>query len=192
MPAVVERIIFDGRLSGVRTARSGAAALDPCAAKAEYERGLKDGEARAREALARDWEEIKQLKHGVLARMETAWTKALRESESGLISLALEIARRIVGGIEISSETVAAVVREALNDVEGDSAAQVELNPEDLALLQRAEPGWLTASEAAGRLTLRASAEVTRGGCIVRTKFGILDARRETKLEIVRQTLQAN
>lgn len=189
---VVERIVFDSRLAGVRTARGGTAALEPCAAKAEYERGFKDGEARAREALAHDWEEIKRLKEGVLVRMEAAWGKALRESESGLISLALEIAQRIVAGVEISAETVAAVVRETLNEVEGSSPVQVQLNPDDLALLESAEPGWLAASREAGNLTFQASAEVTRGGCVVKTKFGTVDARRETKLEMVRQAVQAN
>jgi flagellar biosynthesis/type III secretory pathway protein FliH len=34
-----------------------------------------------------------------------------------------------------------------------------------------------------------ATAEVTRGGCFVQTRFGIIDARRETKMNQLRQTL---
>jgi hypothetical protein len=33
------------------------------------------------------------------------------------------------------------------------------------------------------------SVEVTRGGCLVETRFGVIDARRETKLELIRQSL---
>jgi len=34
-----------------------------------------------------------------------------------------------------------------------------------------------------------ASSEVSRGGCLIQTRFGLVDARRETKLEQLQQTL---
>jgi flagellar biosynthesis/type III secretory pathway protein FliH len=34
------------------------------------------------------------------------------------------------------------------------------------------------------------SPEVTPGGCLVQTRFGVIDARRETKLELIRQSLE--
>jgi flagellar biosynthesis/type III secretory pathway protein FliH len=34
------------------------------------------------------------------------------------------------------------------------------------------------------------SPEVTRGGCLVQTRFGIIDARRETKIELLKQAMQ--
>jgi flagellar biosynthesis/type III secretory pathway protein FliH len=40
-----------------------------------------------------------------------------------------------------------------------------------------------------GPIRFAASSEVTRGGCTVRTRFGLLDARRETKIEQMRQSL---
>jgi flagellar biosynthesis/type III secretory pathway protein FliH len=33
------------------------------------------------------------------------------------------------------------------------------------------------------------SAQVSRAGCLVQTRFGAIDARRETKLEAIRQSL---
>jgi flagellar biosynthesis/type III secretory pathway protein FliH len=40
-----------------------------------------------------------------------------------------------------------------------------------------------------GPLRFSGAAEVTRGGCIVQTRFGLVDARRETKMEQLRQAL---
>jgi len=35
------------------------------------------------------------------------------------------------------------------------------------------------------------SPEVTRGGCLVQTQFGTVDARRETKFDLLQRTLTA-
>lgn len=40
-------------------------------------------------------------------------------------------------------------------------------------------------------LRFAGSSEVTRGGCLVQTRFGVIDARRETKVEQIRQALNA-
>ena len=42
-----------------------------------------------------------------------------------------------------------------------------------------------------GPLRFSHSSEIGRGGCIIQTRFGLIDARRETKLEQLRQTLSA-
>jgi flagellar biosynthesis/type III secretory pathway protein FliH len=41
----------------------------------------------------------------------------------------------------------------------------------------------------AGPLRFISATEVTRGGCLVQTRFGLIDARRETKLAQLKQSL---
>jgi flagellar biosynthesis/type III secretory pathway protein FliH len=41
------------------------------------------------------------------------------------------------------------------------------------------------------RMKFQVSPQVTRGGCMIQTNFGIVDARRETKLAALKQSLQA-
>ena len=43
--------------------------------------------------------------------------------------------------------------------------------------------------DTANRIAYLAFFEVTRGGCMVHTRFGLLDARRETKIEQLRQSI---
>jgi flagellar assembly protein FliH len=83
---------------------------------------------------------------------------------------------------------VEAAIREALTQVEETANVHVLLHAEDLALL-RSSDSELVADAGSGRLRLTSSPEVTRGGCVVRTHFGEVDARRETKLEQVRKAL---
>jgi flagellar biosynthesis/type III secretory pathway protein FliH len=39
------------------------------------------------------------------------------------------------------------------------------------------------------RVEFRPRPEVSRGGCILHTRFGVIDARRETKIESLRDAL---
>ena len=86
---------------------------------------------------------------------------------------------------------VEAVVREALSQVEDTAEITIHLHPDDLALLRKhavpPSPGRCPKPALCGSCD---SSEVTRGGCMVHTRFGLLDARRETKLEQLRQSFR--
>jgi flagellar assembly protein FliH len=82
-------------------------------------------------------------------------------------------------------------VREALTQVEDTADVTIQLHAEDLALLQKHKSDVLKSAPNSKPLQFAASAEVTRGGCLVRTRFGIIDARRETKLDQLREAIAA-
>ena len=155
---------------------------------AGYERGVIDGEKALSEQLLRQRNELMQLHSGAVAALQDAVPEVVRQSEDALIALAFEIAQKLVVELPITRETVAATVREALSQVEGATEFSVALHPEDFALLESHTA--LLGSAAAGRqVRFTASHEITRGGCVVQTRFGIIDARRETKLARVAESL---
>jgi flagellar assembly protein FliH len=117
--------------------------------------------------------------------------QVIRETEKALIELALEAARKVVAGLPIESKMVEAVVREAVSQVEDTAEITIQLHPHDLALLRKHQSPILQGLPETGPLRFTHSAEVTRGGCVVHTRFGLLDARRETKIEQLRQSLAA-
>jgi flagellar assembly protein FliH len=84
---------------------------------------------------------------------------------------------------------VDAVIREALRQVEDTAEIIIQLHPDDLALLRQHNAPLLNGLPETGPLRFAGAPEVTRGGCIVQTRFGLVDARRETKLEQLRQAL---
>ena len=91
----------------------------------------------------------------------------------------------------VSEEMVEAAVRSALAQAEEGVGFQVFLHADDLALLQRSNSPVLLPGPGNEAMHFQASAEVTRGGCLVETRFGVIDARRETKLKLIRQSLNA-
>jgi flagellar assembly protein FliH len=158
-------------------------------AQAEYERGRREGEKALSEQLIRQRGELIELQNGVLTSLNQAVNQVTRECEGAMIALALEIAGKLVADLPIASEMVEAAVREALANVEQNTNLTVLLNPMDYELLQQANAPVLLTEVGGQKLKFQTSAQVTRGGCMVQTHFGVIDARRETKLEALKQSL---
>jgi len=161
------------------------------AEQAAYERGLADGEKRLSEQLLRQRAEVLELQNGILASLRQAVPWVVRQSEAGVVSLALEVARKLISDLPVSAEMVEAAVRSALAQAEESTEFQIALHADDLALLQRSNSPVLLPGSGNEAMHFHASAEVTRGGCLVETRFGVIDTRRETKLKLIQQSLNA-
>lgn len=153
-----------------------------------FERGRLQAEKSLTTQIVSQRTEMVQLQNGVLKSLRDAIGQVVRETEGTLIEIALTTAQRLVAGVPISADMVAAAMREALAQVEETADVQVLLHPDDFALLKGSDAGLL-GDAGAGRLRLASSPDVSRGGCVVRTHFGDIDARRETKLSQMRKAL---
>ena len=159
------------------------------AEQAAYQNGLVDGEKALSEQLMRQRAELMDLHNGAILALQQAVPQVVQQTEDAMIALAFEIAQKLVAELPITREVVAAQVREGLEQVEDTTEFNVLLHPEDLALLQP-NPHEALGGEVAGRkMRFVAAREITRGGCIVQTRFGIIDTRRETKLARIAQSL---
>lgn len=158
---------------------------------AAYERGRRDGEKALSAQLLQQRSELLELHQGVVESLRAAVPQITEETEKALIELTLEAAQKIIAGMPIQPKIVEAVVREAIGQVEDSAEIAVHLHPDDLALLRKHQSPILQGLPETGPLKFVTSSEVTRGGCMVHTRFGLLDARRETKIEQVRQSLFA-
>jgi flagellar assembly protein FliH len=157
---------------------------------AAYERGRRDAEKALREQLLQQRSELLELHQGVVDKLRGAVPQVVAETEEALLNLAFEAARRLVAGVKLTSKMVEAVVREALSHVEDKTEIAIHLHADDLALLRKHKSPLLKGTPDSGPLRFISSTEIARGDCLVQTRFGLLDARRETKLEQLRQSLK--
>ena len=156
-----------------------------------YERGLLDGERRLGELLMQQRSEIQHLHSGVLESLRKSVAEVLRESEETLVDLAFEVARKLVAEVPVAREQVEANVRAAMAEAKDATEFLVHLHPDDLDLLQRHASELLAPETAPPNTRFVGASDVDRGGCVVRTEFGAIDARRETRLARVRRALDA-
>jgi flagellar assembly protein FliH len=157
--------------------------------RAAYDRGRVEGEKALCEQLVQQRNEMQELLQGVVHSLQGAVPQVLRDSEQMMVRLALEIAQKLVADTPLSVELVEAAVHDALSQVEGTSEMVVRLHPADLELLQKINSSLLTPGPGMKDVRFHASTDVTRGGCLVETRFGVIDARRETKFDLLKRSL---
>lgn len=154
-----------------------------------FQRGRCEGEKKAADQFLRERGELLELQNGVFHSLREMMPRLISECEQIVVNLALEAAQKVVAGLPVSVEMVEAAVREALGTLETASEMTVLLNGEDLELLRRVNSPLLLIESAGKEVRIEVSPQVTRGGCIVQTRFGTVDARRETKLDLLRNSL---
>jgi flagellar assembly protein FliH len=194
MPARHEPIRLCESLLDVRIAlpfrpRAQAQSISAEQLKARYDEGVRDGEKALREQLLQQRKEVQEVQQGLLKSLSECLPQLRRECESTLVAIALEAAQKLVGSLPISSEMISAVVKEALSHCEATQGVVVQVHPEDLNLLQRINAPVLATHIGGEAVRFEPSPEVTRGGCLVQSHFGVLDARRETKFEVLKKSL---
>ncbi|MGA2656941.1 MAG: FliH/SctL family protein [Verrucomicrobiota bacterium] len=188
---ILDQPLLEARVVAANPSQSREAsqARDSQLEQAAFDRGMAEGEKRLADQLLRQRAQLIELQNGVLASLRQAVPQVVAQCESGLIELALEVARKLVFDLPISVEMVEAAIRSAIAQAEERAELDVLLHADDLALLRQCNSPALLPVPGNGSIRFHNSAEVSRGGCLVQTRFGAIDARRETKLELIRQSL---
>ncbi len=180
--------------AGSREAAGLTAAVEPPPTdqwQSGFDLGRIEGERSLSEQLLNQRKEVHELSQGILESLRQAVPQVVRAAETTLVSLALEVAQRLVADLPISAPMMEAAIREALAQVEENAQITVRLHSADLELLQTANSTLVQAGESAKEIRFLGSPEVTRGGCLVQTRFGTIDARRETKFDLLKRSLLA-
>jgi len=186
-----EQAVRDVRVTVLGTNGAEAETRDRANEDATFERGIAEGEKRLSEQLLRQRSELLQLQNGVLASLRNAVSNVIRDTENAVVELAVEVARKIVSDLPVSRDMVEGAIRGAMAQVEESAEFHVYLHADDLAMLQQCNSPVLTPDPGSQPVHFHASPDVSRGGCIIQTRFGIIDARRETKIDLIRQSLNA-
>lgn len=117
--------------------------------------------------------------------------QARLEAKDTALLLARKMAERIVGhAVAVDGEVMREIARRALATVALDhSQVRLRVHPEDLDALQAAPEKGVAALSSTADLTLIADAKVGRGGCIVETAAGRVDARLDVQLDALEEVL---
>jgi len=180
-------ILTDARADAQREAE----AIRDDARRAGHAEGLEAGRA-AGEQAARD-EVVRSLSDEIGALVE-GWTLVLEdlratrrtmieEAADDLLLLAGELARRIVGRtIELDGDVATRQVEEAVRLVGGARLKTIVVHPADLERVREHLPTLLETVGGARDVVLQADGTIDRGGCVVRTDDGEVDATIRTQL----------
>ena len=156
--------------------------------RAAAEKGRAEAQQLYSQQLIEQRQQLTALQDGILGALKDSIPGVVRDCETHVAALALEVARKLVDGMPVSAEMIEAAVSTAMQQVEESSHYTIFVNPADLQLLESKSSSILGGSDTR-KITITPSNEISRGGCIVETPFGRVDARRETKLELLKSAL---
>jgi flagellar assembly protein FliH len=112
--------------------------------------------------------------------------------EAHAVDLALFLAERVLGAaLAVQPERVVEAVRGALRGIVERERVTVLVHPQDLDTVREAMDGLRVTLGGIEYCEVQAERRVTRGGAVVRTPDGDVDARVETKLQRAREVVEA-
>ncbi|MEL6183215.1 MAG: type III secretion system stator protein SctL [Myxococcota bacterium] len=163
--AEAQRILEEAREAATETHQRG------------FERGREDGKAEFTQALSAALLRVRQIEENL---------------EGEYIGLVRDCVEKILGQeLQQSPAAILGVVRNALLDARQQREITVRVHPEDAAVLEKNQPRLLEVLARANAVDVRRDPGVTRGGCIVSTELGTIDARLERQLDALAAAVHA-
>lgn len=162
-----DRIIADSKKQGYDTG---------------YEAGYQDGNKEAERLVER----MHTVLDAVMARRE----EILSETEYQIVELVVLMARKVVKIISENQKTVIMNnVLQALKKVKGRGDVTIRVNLADVKLTTEHVNDFIQRVEAVKGITVMEDTTVEKGGCIVETDFGAIDARISSQLTELEQKI---
>ena len=139
------------------------------------EEGFKEGKLEVERLIDR--------MHVVLDRAMDKRAEILEQTEAQVVELVLLIARKVVKTIsENQKNVVLSNIAQALRKLKTRSDVIVRVNLADLQLTTEHAKDFIETAENAKKLSIVEDSGVDRGGCIIETDFGEIDARIQSQL----------
>ena len=183
--AVVESEVYDAHQKAKEIVEQAERQAAQLLEKAKSERDATVGAAREQgrqEGLTQATE--------VLLRAKQEAAQIVAESEPQIVKLALVIAEKIIGRmLEEDSELVLSIAAQAIESVRQQRELILRVNPEDAQLLRNSRKKLMDMLGRTKDIAVREDPEVERGGCIIETENGTVDAQLRTQLAMLEQAL---
>lgn len=126
-----------------------------------------------------------------LAALENEMRRVEEEMNKTIVPLALTAVKKIIGKeLEAKPETITDIVRTALKPVSQHRKITIFVNKEDLDLVESDRPQIKTLFEHLDSLSIKVREDVARGGCIIETEAGIINAQLGSQLKALEAAFQ--
>ena len=148
-----------------------------------YKTGFDEGREKGYEEGNLEAQRLIDRLHGILDRIMDKRQEILDNTEQQIVELVLLMARKVVKVIsENQRNVVMSNVLQALRKVKGRGDVIVRVNLADVKLTTEHTKDFMRAVENIQNITVAEDSSIDRGGCIIETDFGAIDARISSQL----------
>ncbi len=185
-----ERSVFSPFPQAPRTLPAPEKLAHESALRAAYEQGLSEGLSEGAVQAEAEIEGMRATLEMVVQELWGARERLQKELQEDACRLAMEVARKVVGEVAVREQgMVDRMVSEALRRVAVRDRITVRVNPDDLEAVRAQRERWLSLVEGVEHFEIVEDRRVGRGGALVTTLDGSVDARWATQLQEVERAL---
>jgi len=114
----------------------------------------------------------------------------LDKGEEQMVKLAIAIAEKILQQeVSTSKEIILGVLKGALKNIAETEGMKVHLNPQDFRYMMEVKKDFLQSFDGIRNIVFEEDSSIKRGGAVVETMFGEVDARLENQIKEIKAAL---
>lgn len=186
---VEESIALKEPLKGVRVTYAGPSTFTLEDVRKREKEAYQSGYAAAEQYLNMQIleyrKELHSLEGGLLKNVDTSFNEMVETVQARIPGLAIQLVKKVWSGLMWDGDAVRGMVEEILAEYcTGKETVEVFLSASDLHLLEGFEE-----DTPYGKVVLKEDMTLKPGDCLVQTKFGLIDARLETKFKKIEKEL---
>lgn len=127
-----------------------------------------------------------------IAKLQKEIEQVRQEYAKMLAPIVLKSAKKVVGKtLEMSNEAVYDIVVNALKPVLQHKKITIWANKEDIAVLEKHRQDLKDLFETIEVLSIREREDITRGGCVIETEGGIINAQLENQWQVLEKAFES-
>ncbi len=146
------------------------------------------------EGFSRGEEEVNRLitrLNRILSSTIQKRNEVVEEAEAQIIDIIVAVARKVVKTItETHKNIVVEQIKQALSKLKGRAEITIRINVEDLMMTTKHKKDFIQMVEGIENVKILEDNSVDKGGCIINTDFGSIDARISSQLSELEQKIK--
>jgi flagellar assembly protein FliH len=155
-----------------------------------YDEGLKKAEAEMEEKYSKLFEAEAQQLRSFMESLKDSYKNMIKTSEAPLVKLAMDIAKKVIKDeAEKNEQVILQNIRDSLLKLSTKASIVIKVNPDQFDLVQKNKDKLIHAVEGIDDFELKNDPKVDKGGCVIETPSGSVEARIDKQLKELRKVV---
>jgi|GEM_PF-649748 len=158
-----------------------------------YNQGYSQGYNEAKNKLEQEYQQKIQELQDQIKNILNLKESLVKEMEKDIVELAIKVAEKVINKkIEEEPELVSNYLIELLPKIEQAKNITIWINPNEIEYVRLSKEKFKNLVEDVENINIAPDSRIEKGGCIIETNFGKIDARISTKLEVLKEIIFKN
>jgi len=158
-----------------------------------YNQGYSQGYNQVKNKLEQEYQQKIQELQEQIKNILNLRESLVKEMEKDIVELAIKVAEKVINKkIEEEPELVSNYLIELLPKIEQAKNITIWINPNEIEYVRLSKEKFKNLVEDIENINIAPDSRIEKGGCIIETNFGKIDARISTKLEVLKEIIFKN